>query len=94
MERDAIIAHGTAHVLRDRLFEQSDRFKCLICRKCGIFAKHTAGGGWCKACNTADVVEIGIPYAFKLMCQELMAMNIAPRLIVSKDQKQISVVPG
>ena len=28
------------------------------------------------------MVEIGIP-AFKLMCQELMAMNIAPRLIVA-----------
>ena len=96
MERDAIIAHGTAHVLRDRLFEQSDKFKCLICRKCGIFAKHTReGGGWCKACQTSNVVEIGIPFAFKLMCQELMAMNIAPRLIVAAgDGSQISAPTG
>ena len=98
MERDAIIAHGTAHVLRDRLFEQSDKFQCLVCRRCGIFAKHVPGKpdseGWCKACQTDDVVSIGIPYAFKLMCQELMAMNVAPRLMVSSGRAQICAATG
>jgi DNA-directed RNA polymerase II subunit RPB2 len=85
MERDAIIAHGTSHVLRDRLFEQSDKFECMVCRKCGIFAR-TVGdeGGFCKACQSRDVAKVGIPYAFKLMCQELMAMNVAPRLMVKR----------
>ena len=86
MERDAIIAHGTAHVLRDRLFEQSDKFECLICRKCGLFAKYIPPDNkmYCKACDTFSVARVGIPYAFKLMCQELMAMNIAPRLMLQR----------
>ena len=64
MERDAIIAHGTSHVLRDRLFEQSDKLDCMVCRKCGIFAR-TVGedGGYCKACQSHNVAKVGIPYA-------------------------------
>lgn len=81
MERDAIIAHGTAHVLKDRLFEQSDKFNCMVCRRCGLFAQaHTRQRGYCKSCATSDVAPVSLPYAFKLMCQELMAMHVAPRL--------------
>ena len=40
---------------------------------------------YCPMCdNYTDVHQIMIPYAFKLMIQELMAMNIAPRIRVQK----------
>lgn len=35
MERDSLLAHGTAFMLKDRLFNSSDRSICYACRKCG-----------------------------------------------------------
>jgi DNA-directed RNA polymerase I subunit RPA2 len=37
MERDALIAHGTAFLLQDRLMNCSDYTKAAICRECGSF---------------------------------------------------------
>jgi DNA-directed RNA polymerase I subunit RPA2 len=37
MERDALIAHGTAFLLQDRLMNCSDYTKAAICRDCGSF---------------------------------------------------------
>ncbi|KAL0257808.1 DNA-directed RNA polymerase I subunit RPA2 [Diplodia seriata] len=37
MERDALLAHGTAHLLQDRLMNCSDYTKAWICRECGSF---------------------------------------------------------
>lgn len=37
MERDALLAHGTAFLLQDRLLNCSDYTKTWICRKCGSF---------------------------------------------------------
>ncbi|KAF2477842.1 beta and beta-prime subunits of DNA dependent RNA-polymerase [Lindgomyces ingoldianus] len=37
MERDALLAHGTAFLLQDRLMNCSDYTKAAICRACGSF---------------------------------------------------------
>lgn len=37
MERDALLAHGTAFLLQDRLLNCSDYTRTWICRKCGSF---------------------------------------------------------
>ena len=46
MERDALIAHGTAFLLQDRLMNCSDYTKSWICRQCGSFVstQPTVGG--------------------------------------------------
>ena len=37
----------------------------------------------CKTCdNSTDFALVDIPYAYKLMAQELQTINVAPRLIV------------
>ncbi|KAE8836184.1 hypothetical protein HRS9139_04282 [Pyrenophora teres f. teres] len=41
MERDALIAHGTAFLLQDRMMNCSDYTKAAICRSCGSFLSMT-----------------------------------------------------
>jgi DNA-directed RNA polymerase III subunit RPC2 len=37
--------------------------------------------GWCHACKSSrDMAALQLPYACKLLFQELQSMNIAPRL--------------
>ena len=47
MERDALLAHGTAFLLQDRLFNCSDYQKAWVCKTCGSFlATQPAVGGY------------------------------------------------
>ncbi|KAF5094949.1 hypothetical protein D0Z00_003324 [Geotrichum galactomycetum] len=77
MERDCVIAYGASRLLLERLMISSDAFEIDVCQKCGLMGHN----GWCTGCQTSDgVVSMTIPYAAKLLFQELMSMNIAPRL--------------
>jgi DNA-directed RNA polymerase II subunit RPB2 len=80
-------------VLKERLFEQSDFYQAPVCRVCGMFAISNDSGSrgannssYCKNCggsstgSTTNVVHIQIPYACKLLIQELMAMHIYIKL--------------
>lgn len=83
MERDAMISHGLSQFLKERFMETSDLYHMHICNKCGLIArkvihkKHYT----CDVCkDSKDIALVAVPYAFKLMVQELMAINILPRL--------------
>ncbi|ORY86026.1 hypothetical protein BCR35DRAFT_302666 [Leucosporidium creatinivorum] len=79
MERDCLIAHGASQLLLERLMISSDAFKVDVCQECGFMGYN----GWCMRCKSSKhVVKLMIPYACKLLFQELMAMNIAPRLVL------------
>lgn len=88
MERDCIISHGAANVLTERLFEQSDPFIATVCGQCGMLGQPSAERTllrqkkvFCKLCKTGShVKQVRMPYAFKLLLQELLAMNITARL--------------
>ncbi|CAL4144068.1 unnamed protein product, partial [Meganyctiphanes norvegica] len=77
MERDCLIGHGASMLLLERLMISSDAFDVDVCNTCGLLGY----SGWCHFCrSSADVSSIRIPYACKLLFQELQSMNIVPRL--------------
>lgn len=77
MERDCLIAYGAAMMILERLMISSDAFQCDICNSCGLIAYSR----WCNSCKSSKKIStIKIPYATKLLFQELRAMNIVPRL--------------
>lgn len=73
MEKDCMIAHGASAFLNERMFGCSDKFKIPVCDDCGMI---TSSKDNCKACRIDRVTECHIPYAAKLVFQELTTMGI------------------
>jgi DNA-directed RNA polymerase II subunit RPB2 len=87
MERDCVIGHGMSEFTKERLMECSDAFQCYSCRECGMLAiANEKEGIWaCRGCsNTTNFAHIQIPYASKLLMQELETMCIGTRLITNQ----------
>ena len=84
MERDAMISHGAARFTRGRMYDSSDKYQVYICKKCGLIACYNNEQNihHCRTCdNRTDFSYVQIPYACKLLFQELMTMNVCPRII-------------
>jgi DNA-directed RNA polymerase II subunit RPB2 len=87
MERDCVVAHGMAEFTKERLMECSDSFTCYSCKDCGLLSiANPVQNVWlCRGCgNKTNFAHINIPYATKLLLQELETMCIASRLITSQ----------
>ena len=77
MERDCLIAYGASQLLLERLMVSSDGTEIDICQRCGLFGYK----GYCGTCrSTRGVAKMTMPYAAKLLVQELISMNVGVRL--------------
>ncbi|KAI8943454.1 DNA-directed RNA polymerase III subunit [Plenodomus lindquistii] len=73
MERDCLIAYGASQLLLERLMISSDAHDVDVCEKCGQMGY----SGYCKLCESEKAVRrITMPYAAKLLIQELGSMNV------------------
>ena len=84
MERDCMVSHGASRFTRGRIYDASDKFSVNICKKCGMIAAYNDNKEihYCNTCeNRVDFSYVEIPYACKLLFQELITMNVAPRII-------------
>ena len=83
MERDCLIGHGAAMLLRDRLLEESDKYLLYVCENCGYIAYYDMKQRKyvCRVCeDKGQVTPVVVSYAFKLLLQELMSLCVTPRL--------------
>ena len=86
MERDCMVSHGASAFTKDRIYNASDKFQVFVCNKCGHMAAYNDNVHIhiCKLCNNrSDFSFTKIPYACKLLFQELQSMNIMPRLVTA-----------
>jgi DNA-directed RNA polymerase II subunit RPB2 len=84
MERDCMISHGAARFTKGRMYDASDKYSVFICKKCGLIASYNdqLHIHHCRVCdNRSDFAYVEIPYACKLLFQELNTMNVVPRLM-------------
>ena len=84
MERDCMVSHGASRFTKGRIYDASDKFKVHVCKQCGMIAAYNDQRHihMCRVCeNRTDFAEVRLPYSCKLLFQELMTMNIAPRIL-------------
>jgi DNA-directed RNA polymerase beta subunit len=86
MEAWSIIAAGACYFLKDRLMDQSDEFDIWVCDICGLISVSNKdnNAAECRVCQTNKCSHVKIPFGAKLIIQELITLNIVPRILVSK----------
>ena len=96
MERDCLIAYGASQLLLERLMLSSDAHVVDICSTCGMMGYL----GYCQTCKKSEgMTKMTLPYAAKLLIQELQSMNVVarvsledefppPELVVDKKKKR------
>ena len=87
MERDCMISHGASRFTKGRIYDASDKFEVHACCKCGMIAAFNDKTHihYCRTCdNRIDFARVKLPYACKLLFQELITMNVAPRLLTKE----------
>ena len=86
MERDCMISHGASLFLKERLVDVSDKYRVHVCEDCGLIAQADLQSQryYCKLCRNTNynISQVYIPYACKLLFQELMAIHITPRMVL------------
>lgn len=92
MERDVFIAHGISLSLKEKFMELSDGHTLHVCSSCGLIARKKLNKNVyiCDSCDTKKMVDksmekpyihkVSMPYACKILIQELMSVNILPRI--------------
>ena len=86
VSHNCMISHGASKFTRGRMYDASDKYQVHACRKCGLIASYNDEMHihHCRTCdNRTDFAYVEIPYACKLLFQELITMNIAPRVITN-----------
>lgn len=97
MERDSLLAHGVAYLLRDRLHLSSDAHTSHVCETCGSLVSSIIRASFAETLKTAPSIEhcqvcrdgghkeaINIPYVFKYLVAELAAMNIKIQVQITR----------
>ena len=81
MERDCLIAHGAAMVIKDRLLDESDKTVQFVDSKSGHISYLDRRGVLTSPMgDNTSIYPVTMSYAFKLLLEELKSLGIAARL--------------
>jgi hypothetical protein len=88
MELWCMIAYGAMEPLRRRTFDQSDRVVVWICKDCGRIGywDEYVGKETCPHCPHGTLKQVAIPYAFKLLVQEIESMLIRVKINIEPQE--------
>jgi DNA-directed RNA polymerase subunit B len=92
MEKDCLVGHGAAMLLRERLVDSSDKTTIWVCENCGYMGWFDArrNAPVCPVCgDKGKLSPVEVSYAFKLLLQELTGLGISVKLKLSD-----KVAPG
>jgi hypothetical protein len=90
MERDAILAHGCSQFLKESFMERADKFAVYICKYTGLIAPINPDKNIWNSNTENQSVEyskIIIPYAMKLLLQELNAFGMSLRFLTGTQKR-------
>ncbi|QIH04949.1 DdRp [Dasineura jujubifolia toursvirus 2a] len=79
MEKDCLLRHGIVKFSHERLMDLSDKYTMKICNSCNGYyhvIKDAQENYICNKCKTIDISTVTIPYAAKLLTQELESMGL------------------
>ena len=82
MEANCLISHGLAGFAKESFMERSDKHAFVVDDANGEFVTLDPKKGVYN--GVTEYSNVHLPYAFKLLSQELMTMNIMPRLVTSQ----------
>jgi len=91
MERDAMISHGAASFMQERLCTTSDALETVFCATCGriAIANIVEEKYSCRVCeDNASFGKCTIPTSYKLLSQLLSATGIETRFKMRQVQKK------
>ena len=89
MEKDSMLAHGASQFLKEKLVECSDIDSFHVCNDCGVIVSKVKDKNYyvCEPCNNhTRISQVSLPYATKLLFQELMSVNILPKIKIKEDK--------
>ena len=84
MEVECNWGHGSLQFLKERLMECSDNYRLFICKTCGNISNVNPNRNIyvCHKCkNNIDFSQIRIPYACKLLFQEIQSLAINTKFL-------------
>jgi DNA-directed RNA polymerase subunit A' len=88
MEKDCLLAHGAVLALKERF--DSDKIVLPVCNRCGMIAVHDKikNRYFCSICkDDAEIIDVEMSHAFKLMLDELKSLLIYPKLVINEEGK-------
>ncbi|MFH0906165.1 MAG: DNA-directed RNA polymerase subunit B [archaeon] len=82
MEGEALVSHGTAMLLQEKLNETADQIDVLVCADCGVLAvdDKIRNKRYCPICQGNACYPVKMSYGFKLLIDELKSMGVFPKL--------------
>ncbi len=86
MEKDCMMGHGSIAFLKERFFDNSDKFLFHLCKDCGQIAVANKQKNIykCLYCdNDKNFSQVQVPYSTKLMINEVSTMGIRMNLRTS-----------